>query len=187
MKLLNEFLPILAFFIAFKVYDIYVATGVAIAITVLQMIWLKSQNKPITKMQIFNFFIILVFGGLTISLQDQFFIMIKPTILYWCFALALAVSFYLFKKNLIQMVLGNEIKLKDGADENIWTKVNLSWVIYFVVLGVLNLYVAYPFTKEEEATWVNFKFASIGILVAFIVIQGLWLSKHIQTDTNENS
>jgi intracellular septation protein len=113
--------------------------------------------------------------------------MIKPTILYWCFALALAVSFYIFKKNLIQMVLGNEIKLKDGADENIWTKVNLSWVIYFVVLGVLNLYVAYPFTKEEEATWVNFKFSSIGLLLAFIVIQGLWLSKHIQTDTNENS
>jgi intracellular septation protein len=187
MKLLTEFLPILAFFIAFKVYDIYVATGVAIAITVLQMIWLKSQNKPISKMQLFNFFIILTFGGLTIFLKDQFFIMVKPTILYWSFALALAVSFYLFKKNLIQMVLGKEIKLKDGADENIWIKVNLSWVMYFVVLGVLNLYFAYPFTKEVEETWVNFKFSSIGLLLAFIVLQGLWLSKHIQTDTTDNS
>jgi intracellular septation protein len=184
MKFLFEFLPILAFFIAFKTFDIYVATGVAIAITLLQMIWLKIRNQPITKMQIFNFLIILVFGGLTIFLHDKTFIMIKPTILYWSFALALAISFYLFKKNLIQMVLGKEIKLKDDADSTIWSKVNLSWVLYFTVLGVLNLYVAYSFTEE---TWVNFKLSTIGLLVVFIVLQGLWLSKYIQTDESETS
>lgn len=187
MKFLFEFLPILAFFIAFKTFDIYVATGVAIAITLLQMIWLTMKHQPITKMQIFNFLIILVFGGLTIFLKDEFFIMVKPTILYWSFALALAVSFYLFKKNLIQMVLGKEIKLKDDADANIWTKINLSWVIYFAILGVLNLYVAYPFTKEAEETWVNFKLSSIGLLLVFIVIQGVWLSKYIQSDESETS
>jgi intracellular septation protein len=184
MKFLFEFLPILAFFIAFKTFDIYVATGVAIAITLLQMIWLKIRNQPITKMQIFNFLIILVFGGLTIFLHDKTFIMIKPTILYWSFALALAISFYLFKKNLIQMVLGKEIKLKDGTDLTIWSKVNLSWVIYFTVLGLLNLYVAYNFSEE---TWVNFKLSTIGLLVVFIVLQGLWLSKYIQTDESETS
>ena len=184
MKFLFEFLPILAFFIAFKTFDIYVATGVAIAITLLQMVWLKINNQPITKMQIFNFLIILVFGGLTIFLHDKTFIMIKPTILYWSFALALAISFYLFKKNLIQMVLGKEIKLKDDADATIWSKVNLSWVIYFAILGLLNLYVAYNFTEE---TWVNFKLSTIGLLVVFIVLQGLWLSKYIQTDESETS
>ena len=110
--------------------------------------------------------------------------MIKPTILYWSFALALAISFYLFKKNLIQMVLGKEIKLKDDADATIWSKVNLSWVIYFAILGLLNLYVAYNFTEE---TWVNFKLSTIGLLVVFIVLQGLWLSKYIQTDESETS
>jgi intracellular septation protein len=184
MKFLFEFLPILAFFIAFKTFDIYVATGVAIAITVLQMVWLKIKNQPITKMQIFNFLIILVFGSLTIFLHDKTFIMIKPTILYWSFALALAMSFYLFKKNLIQMVLGKEVKLKDDTDATIWSKVNLSWVIYFAVLGLLNLYVAYNFTEE---TWVNFKLSTIGLLVVFIVSQGLWLSKYIQTDESEAS
>jgi len=184
MKFLFEFLPILTFFIAFKTFDIYVATGVAIAITVLQMVWLKIKNQPITKMQIFNFLIILVFGSLTIFLHDKTFIMIKPTILYWSFALALAMSFYLFKKNLIQMVLGKEVKLKDDTDETIWSKVNLSWVIYFAVLGLLNLYVAYNFTEE---TWVNFKLSTIGLLVVFIVLQGLWLSKYIQTDESEAS
>jgi intracellular septation protein len=184
MKFLFEFLPILAFFVAFKTYDIYVATGVAIAITLLQMIWLKMKNQPITKMQLFNFLIILVFGGLTIFLQDKTFIMIKPTILYWSFALALAISYYLFKKNLIQMVLGKEIKLKENTNPSIWIKVNLSWVIYFAVLGLLNLYVAYNFTEE---TWVNFKLSTIGLLVVFIVLQGLWLSKYIQTDESEAS
>jgi intracellular septation protein len=184
MKFLFEFLPILAFFIAFKTFDIYVATGVAIAITLLQMFWLKFKKQPITKMQIFNFLIILIFGGLTIFLHDKTFIMIKPTILYWSFALALAISFYFFKKNLIQIVLGKEIKLKDNADPTIWSKVNLSWVIYFALLGLLNLYVAYNFTEE---TWVNFKLSTIGLLVVFIVLQGLWLSKYIQTDESEAS
>jgi len=184
MKFLFEFLPILAFFIAFKTFDIYVATGVAIAITLLQMFWLKFKKQPITKMQIFNFLIILIFGGLTIFLHDKTFIMIKPTILYWSFALALAISFYFFKKNLIQIVLGKEIKFKDNADPTIWSKVNLSWVIYFALLGLLNLYVAYNFTEE---TWVNFKLSTIGLLVVFIVLQGLWLSKYIQTDESEAS
>ena len=184
MKFLFEFLPILAFFIAFKTFDIYVATGVAIAITLLQMVWLKFKKQPITKMQIFNFLIILIFGGLTIFLHDKTFIMIKPTILYWSFGLALAISFYFFKKNLIQIVLGKEIKLKDNADPTIWSKVNLSWVIYFALLGLLNLYVAYNFTEE---TWVNFKLSTIGLLVVFIVLQGLWLSKYIQTDESEAS
>jgi intracellular septation protein len=110
--------------------------------------------------------------------------MLKPTILYWCFALGLAISFYVFKKNLIEMLLGKEITLKPTADQNLWSKINLSWVAYFAFLGGLNLFVAYQFSEE---TWVNFKLSTIGLLIAFIVIQGLWLTKHIQTDTTENS
>ena len=97
MKILTEFLPILAFFIAFKAFDIYVATAVAIAITLLQMIWMLWKKQPISKMQIFNFVVILIFGGLTIFLHDESFIKIKPTILYWSFALGLGISFYGFK------------------------------------------------------------------------------------------
>ena len=132
MKLLNEFLPILAFFIAFKTFDIYVATGVAIGITLLQMIWLKTNKKPISKMQYFNFFVILVFGGLTIFLHDKTFIMIKPTILYWSLSFGLAVSFFVFKKNLIELILGKEIPLKDDSEGKVWPKVNFAWVIYFL-------------------------------------------------------
>jgi intracellular septation protein len=182
MKLLTEILPILAFFIAFKLFDIFIATGVAIAITVLQMVWLKAKNQPISKMQYFNFFIILIFGGLTILLHDKTFIMLKPTILYWSMALGLAISFYVFKKNLIELVLGKEIQLKDGSETHVWSKVNLSWVVYFVFLGALNLYVAKTYSEE---TWVNFKLSTIGLLLIFVIIQGIWLAKYIKSDSME--
>ena len=184
MKLFNEFLPILAFFIAFKAFDIYVATGVAIGITVLQMAWLVFKNKPISKMQIFNGLIILVLGGLTIFLHDKMFIMMKPTILYWGFALALAISMYLFKKNLIEMILGKEIEFQSTTPNNIWSKINLSWIIYFAFLGGLNLYIANNYSEE---IWVNFKLSTIGLLLVFIILQGLWMSKYIKNKPSEES
>ncbi len=177
MKILTEFLPILAFFIAFKAFDIYIATGVAIAITLLQMMWLLLKKQPITKMQIFNFIVILIFGGLTIFLHDESFIKIKPTILYWSFALALTISFYVFKKNLIQSVMGKELVLNTDNPESIWAKINLSWIVYFVFLGGLNLYISNQFSQD---VWVNFKLSTIGLLVVFIVLQGIWLSKYIK-------
>ena len=177
MKILTEFLPILAFFIAFKAFDIYVATAVAIAITLLQMIWMLWKKQPISKMQIFNFVVILIFGGLTIFLHDESFIKIKPTILSWSFALGLGISFYGFKKNLIQSVMGKELQLNTNQPESIWAKINLSWIVYFVLLGGLNLYVANQFSQD---VWVNFKLSTIGLLVVFIVLQGIWLSKYIK-------
>lgn len=182
MKILTEFLPILAFFIAFKAFDIYVATGVAIAITLLQMMWLLWKKQPISKMQIFNFIVILVFGGLTIFLHDESFIKIKPTILYWSFALVLGISFYGFKKNLIQSVMGKELHLNTEHPGSIWAKVNLSWIVYFVFLGGLNLYVANQFSQD---VWVNFKLSTIGLLVIFVVLQGIWLSKYIKNTEEE--
>jgi intracellular septation protein len=180
MKIFFEFLPILAFFVAFKTFDIYVATSVAIGITVIQMLWLVWKKLPISKMQIINFFIILIFGSLTIILHDKEFIMLKPTVLYWTFAFSLAVSFFVFKKNLLQMVLGKELVLDTPNASTIWSKINLAWIIYFAFLGFLNLYVA-KFYSED--TWVNFKLSTIGLLLVFLIFQGLWLSRYIKSDT----
>jgi len=184
MQILIEFLPILAFFIAYKAFDIFVATGVAIAITIGQMLWLKFQKKTITKMQYFNGLIILIFGGLTILLHDKEFIMIKPTILYWSFAIGLCVSFFAFKKNLIQLILGKEILLNAPDPDKIWARINFAWIVYFASLGVLNLYVAKSFPEE---IWVNFKLSTISLLILFIILQGLWLSKYISTDNPEDN
>ena len=132
---------------------------------------------PISKMQFFNLIIILVFGGLTIFMHDETFIKIKPTILYWSFALTLIITFYVFKKNLIQSVMGSELKLNTDQSESIWKKINLSWILYFIFLGGLNLYIANNYSQD---IWVNFKLSTIGLLFVFIVLQGIWLSKYLK-------
>lgn len=183
MKILLEILPILAFFIAFKMFDIYIATAVAMVISVLQIVWLKSRKQDVPKMQWFNLIIILVFGGLTLGLHDKSFIMVKPTILYWSFSSILAVSWFIFKKNLIQTVLGKEIHLKPEATQFVWYRLNLYWVIYFALLGILNLWIAYHFSEDF---WADFKLSTIGLLVIFVIIQGLWLSKYMVQEPNSN-
>ncbi|SMC72016.1 intracellular septation protein [Polynucleobacter kasalickyi] len=180
IKLLLEILPIVAFFVAFKLFDIFTATAVAMAISVLQILWLKLRKHEVPKMQWFNLIIIMVFGGLTLVLHDESFIMIKPTILYWSFAAVLAISWFGFKKNLIKAVLGKEIALRPAVENEVWFKLNLGWVIYFVILGILNLWIAYNFSKD---TWADFKLSTIGLLFIFVICQGVWLSKHMDHDS----
>jgi intracellular septation protein len=117
--------------------------------------------------------IIVVFGGATLALHDETFIKWKPTVVYWLFAVALTVSDLVFKKNLMRAVLEKNMTLP----ELVWRRVNLSWVVFFAVMGVLNLFVAYHFATD---TWVNFKvFGGIGLMLLFMLAQGLILSKHI--------
>jgi intracellular septation protein len=179
VKFLAEILPIIAFFAAFKLFDIYVATVVAMVITLLQIAWIKFERKPIPKIQLFNLVIILIFGGLTIGLQDKDFIMIKPTILYWAFALGLGVSWFIFKKNLIQAVIGKEVQINPLIADQVWFKLNLLWIGYFFFLGCLNWWIAKNFSEDF---WANFKLSTIGILFVFILIQGLWLSKYMKQE-----
>lgn len=177
MKILLEILPIAAFFVAFKLFDIYIATSVAMAISLLQIAWMKSRKLEIPKMQWFNLIIIMVFGGLTLGLHDKNFIMIKPTILYWSFAAILAISCFIFKKNLLQSVLGKEVQIKEDVEQMVWFRLNLYWVVYFAILGVLNLWIAFNFSEDF---WANFKLSTIGLLVIFVIFQGLWLSKYMK-------
>lgn len=177
MQAVSEFIGIIAFFVAYKMYDIYVATAVAIVASIAQIAWLKYNKQSITKMQFFNLGAIVLFGGLTIGLHDKSFIMVKPTIIYWSFAAILAVSWFIFKKNLIQAVMGKEISLQPAVEQRIWSQINLYWIAYFLALGALNWYIATHFSEEF---WVNFKFSTIGILIVFIIIQGIWLAKHME-------
>ena len=177
MKFLFDLLPVILFFIAFKMADIYVATGVAMAATVAQIIWVAAKYKKVEPMQWASLGLIMVFGGLTIGLQDKTFIQWKPTILYWLFAVGLVASAAIWKKNLIQAAMAHQISLKPGVGQELWGKLNNAWAIFFVIMGVINIYVAYQF---DETTWVNFKlFGGMGILFAFIIAQGIWLNQFI--------
>jgi intracellular septation protein len=177
-KFLFDLFPLILFFVAYRLADIYVATAVAIAAAVLQILWIKLTRKPIETMHWVNFAVIVFFGGATLWLQNEAFIKWKPTVLYWLFGAVLLVSKYLLDKNLIQKLLGAKVSMPDIA----WNKLNLSWALFFMVAGGLNLFVAFS-GLFSESQWVNFKvFGLMALLIVFVIAQSIWLGKHIQQD-----
>jgi len=173
MKFLFDLFPVVLFFVAFKLADIYVATGVAILATALQVAWLKLRRRRVDPMLWASFGIIVVFGGATLLLQDETFIKWKPTVLYWLFGAVLAASALGFRRNLIRAMLAEQLELPDA----VWSRLNLSWVAFFAFMGAANLYVAYNYPTDQ---WVNFKlFGGMGLMVLFIIAQSLVLSKYV--------
>ena len=181
MKFLFDIFPVLIFFVAFKFYGIYAATALAIAATVLQAIWSWFRRGKIEKMLLINLGIIVVFGGATLLLHDETFIKWKPTVLYWAFAAVLLVSELFLGKNLIRAMMSAQMTLPIP----VWKRLNLSWSVFFALMGVANLYVAFNFSTDA---WVNFKlFGGTGLLLTFAVGQALLLSRYIETEPEEKS
>ena len=180
MKFLFEFLPVLLSFIAYKLFDIYIATGVAIAATVVQCGWLWLTTRKVGTMQLATLAIILVFGGLTLFLRDEQFIKWKPTVINWLFGGAFLLSQVVGRKTAIERLLGSNLTLPPP----VWRRLNLTWTAFFCILGGINLYVM---TYYDRDTWVNFKlFGMLGLTLAFIVAQSFYLSRHI-TEAPEDS
>ena len=178
MKFLFDLFPIILFFVAFKLGDIYTATIVAMIATIGQILWVYYRHRKIDAMQWIGLVMIVVFGSLTIFLHDKTFIQLKPTALYWLFSGALFVSAQFFQKNWIQVLMGKQVTLKEKSAHSVWHQLNMAWAAFFFVLGAINLYIAFEFSEE---TWVNFKlFGSTGLLLLFVIIQGVWLSKHME-------
>ena len=174
MKFLFDLFPVALFFVAFKLFDIYTATAVAIGATLLQIGWLKWKRRKVDTMMWISLAIIVVFGGATLALHDETFIKWKPTVLYWLFAVSLAGSELLFRRNLIRAMLGGQVRMPDG----VWVRLNWSWVAFFTFMGAANLFVAYNFPTD---TWVNFKlFGGMGLMLAFVVLQALFLARYIE-------
>ncbi|MEO6975707.1 MAG: septation protein A [Gallionella sp.] len=180
MKLLFDLFPVLLFFVAFKFQGIFVATAVAIAATIVQIIWTKYRHGKVDMMLWVTFGIISVFGGATLMLHNENFIKLKPTALYWLFSTILLFSNLLFRKNLMRTMLHEKIALPVHA----WNRLNLIWSLFFAALGFINLYVAYNFSTDN---WVNFKlFGFTGLMVVFILAQGAWLAKYIDEKKEKN-
>ena len=205
MKILFDFLPILLFFGTFKYAEgqkewaarfasehfgflvsggvvgtseapVLLATLVVIVATLAQISFLLARGKKIDLMLWVSFALVSVMGGATIWFHSETFIKWKPTSLYWFRAGSLLVSQTVFRKNLLHMLLGDKVDLP-GA---VWLRLGLAWIGFFAAMGVLNLYVAFNF---ETATWVNFKlFGGLGLMFAFVLAQGLYLSRHMQPE-----
>jgi len=177
MKFLFDLFPVILFFCAFKVAGIYVATGVAIAATFVQIGWVWFRHRKVDTMLWASLAIITVFGGATLLLHDETFIKWKPTVLYWLFAVVLLFSSTVLRKNLIRRMLEAQVQLP----EPVWARLNAAWIGFFAFMGAANLFVAFSYAKDDIAIWVNFKlFGGMGLMLAFIVAQGIYLAKYIE-------
>lgn len=181
--MLFDFFPIILFFTAFKLSgnDMIVATQVAIAATFVQvtLYWLK--NRRFEKMHLITLALISVFGGITIWLDNPLYIQWKTTILEWVFALAFLGSHYFGKDNFVKRMMGKAMT----APDSVWAKLNFAWVGFFTLMGFVNLYVIYNFSQE---TWVDFKtFGMLGMTFVFLIAQGFFLSRYINTDDVETN
>lgn len=208
MKLLLDFLPLILFFGTFKYAEghadaaaafatqhfgflvsggqvgpqeapVLLATVVVMIATLLQALLLKLRGQKIDLMLWISLALVVVLGGATIWFHSETFIKWKPTGLYWAMALTLWLSLAVFGKNLIQAMLGAQLKLPDA----IWATLNRAWVLFFAAMGVVNLYVAYNFSTSA---WANFKvFGVTGLILVFTVAQSVYLGKHLPPEEDK--
>jgi intracellular septation protein len=208
MKFLFDLFPVILFFLVFKIGEghqdaahafatqylgalvsgghltaeqspIMLATAVAMLATVVQIAYLLARGRKVDGMLWVSLGVIAVMGGATIYFHDETFIKWKPTILYWAFALALAIAQFGFRNNLMRKVMEANIQLPDP----IWDRVGYAWMVFLSVLGLLNLFVAFVLFRANTGAWVNFKvFGCTAIFFVFVFVQMLFLSKHIKED-----
>jgi intracellular septation protein len=179
MAMLIEFLPILAFFVTLKFTDVFIATAVAVVATIGAAIYQRATTGKIETMTLVSCGLMVVFGGLTIALQDETFVKWKPTVLMVLFALAFVVSRFVGDKPLAQRLLGKAFE----AERPIWLRVNDGLTGFFLVVAGVNLWVAYSFSTD---TWATFKL--IGLIVmnlAAIMVAAWYLGKHGKVITPE--
>ena len=149
MQFLAEYFPLILFFVAFKVADIYVATAVAIVASITQIAYFRVRRGKVAPMHWMSLTIIVIFGGATLLLHDETFIKWKPTVLYWLFAVVLLIGRLAFRRNLISGLLPGVV-----LPEPIWGRITWAWVAFLGAMGAANLYIASRFPTD---VWVNFK------------------------------
>jgi len=173
MKQLLEFIPIILFFITYKIYDIYTATAVIIVATIIQVGYTWFKFKKVEPMQWITLGLIIVMGGATIYLQNEQFIKWKLTIIEWLFGLAFLGSQFFGKKPFVERMMGANLELPT----NIWKRLNLMWAVFFISVGFINIYVLQNYNTDD---WVTFKtFGVPGLMIIFIIFQMLLIYKHI--------
>jgi len=190
MKQIAEFVPIALFFIVYQLdgerisvagwtyqfNGIYSATAVLMAATVLQVLLSYALTRRLEKRLLWLLLAVLVFGGATLVFQNQLFIQWKPTIFNWVLALAFGASQFVGDKNLMERTLGSQLHLP----KPVWNRLNLLWVANFLLVGGLNLVVAYRFSEQA---WVSYKlYSSIGFTLVLTVLTALIISPHLKDD-----
>ncbi|WP_284602686.1 septation protein A [Dickeya dadantii] len=176
MKQLIDFIPLIVFFVCYKLYDIYVASGALIVATAASLLLSWFIYRKIEKMMLLTFLMVAVFGTLTLVFHNDQFIKWKVTIIYTLFAVALLFSQFVMKKTLIQRMLGKELSLP----EMVWAKLNISWAIFFLLCGLANIYIAFWL---PQSVWVDFKvFGLTGLTLVFTLLCGVYIYRHLPAE-----
>ena len=176
MKQLLDFLPQVVFFVCYKLYDIYVASGALVAATAVALVltWLKYRR--VEKMTLITFIMVAIFGTLTLVFHNDLFIKWKVTVIYTLFALALLISQMVLKKPLIQRMLGKELQLPDG----VWSRLNAAWALFFLGCGLANIYVAFWL---PQSVWVDFKvFGLTALTLVFTLLSGVYIYRNMSEE-----
>ncbi|VAW55142.1 Intracellular septation protein IspA [hydrothermal vent metagenome] len=210
MKLLFDFFPVILYFLTYKqanflientfagqlinpedpefISATFLAIGVAIISSFVQVgiHWFKT--RAFERMHIISLSLIAVLGTITIFIGDPVFFQWKPTLLNWLFAVVFLGSMFIGDKPIIQRMMGEHISLPN----DVWRTLNLSWIAFFFISGAANLYVAFYYNisaadNVRMDAWVDFKlFGLMGLTLGFIILQALYLSRHISEDDVED-
>jgi intracellular septation protein len=171
MQSLLELTPLIAFFVAYYVGGIYVATSVLMAAMAVLLIVDYARTRRVPPMHAVSAVLVFAFGAATLILHDQRFIQWKPTVFFWLLSIALLGSMWIGQQPLVQRLLSRALEGQVRVSEATWRRLNLLWVVFYVLLGAVNLIVAF---NASEATWVKFKV--IGLTLATIVFTGAQLA-----------
>jgi intracellular septation protein len=186
VKQFIDFIPLLLFFIVFKldprvvdiaghevtVGGIYSATAMLIISSLVVYGTLFIKQRKLEKSQWLTLIACLVFGSLTLAFHSETFLKWKAPVVNWLFALAFIGSHFVGEQLLIKRIMGHALTLP----EPVWTRLNIAWIGFFLFCGAANLFVAFTF----QDYWVDFKvFGSLGMTLLFLVGQGIYLSRHL--------
>ena len=174
MQLLIEFFPILIFFYMFKYKGLMLATFATALIYGIQLILLKIITGKYNLMQLASLVVLVILGVISIIFKQEIFIQWKPTAIYWLLAVLFCIT-PLWKRDLTLLEIINKNNLV--LPKNIWKLLNKLWIMFFLLMGGLNLYVVYYF---DINTWVNFKlFGTMVLTVGFICLQAILIGKYL--------
>ena len=195
MQQIAELIPVVLFFLAYRMdgtvlalwgieyrFDgIYSATAVLMAATALQVVLTRLLSGHLEKRLLILAGVVMAFGGATLLFHNQVFIQWKPTIFNWALAVAFAGTRWWTGRSALEKAMGSQLQLPPEG----WLKLDRLWTLYFLVVGALNLFVAYRFS---EATWVSYKlYSSIGFTLLITLVTVALLAPYLRETPDSTS
>ena len=178
MQALLEFAPLLAFIIAYYVGGLYTATAVLMVAMVVLLAVDYFLQRRIPPMHALSAILVFVLGAATLLFHDKHFIQVKPTALFWLAGVAFLGSFWIGERTLTERLLSAALQDQVRVPQSVWRRLNAVWVVFYALLGALNLVLAY---YASEKVWVNFKvFGLTPLTLVFVAAQVIWLSRRAE-------